>query len=530
MHTLTTSALSFAWPDGTVVFDDLSIEVPTGRNALVGANGTGKSTLLRLLAGELAPTSGSVTSTDRVGYLRQDLTLHADVRVDEHLGIAAIRDALAAITNGDADQRHFDVVGDAWDVEERAAAVLDRLGLATDLLDRPLGTLSGGEVIQLGLARLLLAEPDVLLLDEPTNNLDRRARERLYDVVDGFRGTLLTVSHDRELLERVERVADLHEGRIHWYGGNLIAYEEQIAIEQAAAAQALKAAQAEVRREQRDRQQVDRVLAGRRRAAAKAAENIPRIVAGAKQRKAEVSAAKYTAVHDDRLSQARERIDDAEARVREVTEIRVDLPDTVVPDRRMVLRTRGLVLRNSLAIDLDIDGPERIAITGVNGSGKTTLLHTLTGLVEPTAGSVDVRVPVRLLPQRLDLLEDSLSVADNVSRVAPTASVNDIRSRLARFAFRGKAADQLAGTLSGGERFRATLAALLLADPAPQLLLLDEPTNNLDFASQRQLVTALSSYGGALVVVSHDERFLDEIGITRRLDLGQPRGRGASAS
>ncbi len=212
---LSLSAVSFTWPDGSPVFSGIDLQVPRGRSALVGDNGTGKSTLLRLAAGDLRPASGSVAVRGRLGYLPQDLVLRADLRVDEHLGIAQVRRTIDAIESGNPDPELFALVGDRWDVEERSRAELHRVGLPDDVLDRRLGELSGGEVTQLALARLLLDAPDVLLLDEPTNNLDRDARERLVDVVDGWRGSLLVVSHDRELLEHVDRVGELRE----WNGG-----------------------------------------------------------------------------------------------------------------------------------------------------------------------------------------------------------------------------------------------------------------------------------------------------------------------
>jgi ATPase subunit of ABC transporter with duplicated ATPase domains len=201
--------------------------------------------------------------------------------------------------------------------------------------------------------------------------------------------------------------------------------------------------------------------------------------------------------------------------VRDDDDIRIDLPGTVVPPGRVVLRVHDLEVRSGPVGDLEVRGPERIALVGSNGAGKSTLLHTIAGDLSPIGGSVEPVVPWRLLPQRLDLLDDDLSVVDNVAGFAPDADNNTRRARLARFLFRGRAADQPVATLSGGERFRATLAALLLADPPPQLLMLDEPTNNLDLASVDQLASALDSYAGALIVASHDVPFLRRIGITR---------------
>ncbi|MFE2558870.1 ABC-F family ATP-binding cassette domain-containing protein [Streptomyces sp. NPDC059352] len=520
---ITCSSLSFSWPDGTEVLDDFRLAVGPGRTGLVGLNGSGKSTLLKLVAGELTPTAGTVRVTGELGYLPQNLVLDTSRRVDEILGIAAKRAALHAIEGGDPAEEHFTALADDWDVEERARATLDQLGLDGVGLDRTVGEVSGGESVLLRLAALLLARPDVLLLDEPTNNLDRHARARLYEAVENWSGVLVVVSHDRELLELVDQIADLREGEVTWYGGSWSAYETALAAEQEAAERMVRVAEADVQRQKRELSDAQVKLARRKRYAQKSFENkvVPKIVANGRKSDAQVAAGKHRTLHTERLSEARERLDAAVEAVRDDDEIRVELPRTSVPPGREVLFLRELELRYGARVggEFALRGPERIALVGRNGAGKTTLLRTIAGELEPLSGEAEARVPLRFLPQRLDVLDDGLSVVENVARFAPTATGNAIRARLARFLFRGARADQPVGTLSGGERFRATLAALLLAEPAPQLLMLDEPTNNLDMGSVRKLTAALDAYEGALIVASHDVAFLESIGITRWLLL-----------
>jgi len=541
------SDLTFTWPDGDPkgpVLSGLTVSFGPGRTGLIGVNGSGKSTLFRLIAGELRPASGTVRAEGNIGYLPQAITLGTHRSVSDLLGITAARDALHAIEAGQVGEEAFAAVGDDWDVEERARAWLDRLGLVGLDLDDRVERLSGGETILAALAALFLARPDILLLDEPTNNLDLDARRRLYDAVASWAGVMVIVSHDRELIGLVDQIADLSAGSVRMYGGNLAAYEELLAAEQAAAERAVATAAADVRREHRDLvdAQVKQARRDRQGRKVAASGSLPPIVAHARKRAAQETAGRSRELHTERLQAARDRLSGAEQAVRDDAEIRVDLPATAVPAGRTVLTVTGLAgahwhpaavaspptltpaaSSGSAALvlaELIVRGPERIALTGPNGAGKTTLLRGIAGLAPLPGVGIRLGVPAGYLPQRLDILDDSLSVVDNVRAAAPAASVNEVRASLARFLFRGERAGRPAGTLSGGERFRAVLAALLLAQPAPQLLLLDEPTNNLDMASVRQLSQALEGYRGAIVVASHDVPFLRSAGIIRWLRLG----------
>ncbi|RLP78002.1 ABC transporter ATP-binding protein [Mycetocola tolaasinivorans] len=537
---ITLTALGLTRADGTVALDSLSGTIGTGRTGLVGVNGSGKSTLLRLIAGELTPTSGHLVISGRVGYLPQTLTLDTSATLADVLGVGKQLRALRAIESGDVDQRHFDALGDDWDIEARSRRTLVSCGLPENALDRRAGEVSGGEAMLLAIGGLHLARTPITLLDEPSNNLDRDARSRLSALIDTWPGTLVVVSHDTALLERMDQTAELFAGQLSVFGGPYSQWRAHQEGEQAAAVQAERSAELAVKREKRQRLEAEATLARRLRAGKKASEQRrgDRIIMNQRASDAQVSAGKLRGNLDGRLDAARELRERAAERVRRIETIHLELPDPGVAQGRRIARFESGV--GSALYAVEMRGPERVALIGANGSGKTTLLRALLSSGERAAPATSVagiavsaegfrpRVRAQLLTdrvgylaQRLDGLDDRASALENLRGSCSGATDGEVRGLLAQMLLRGDAVHRAVHTLSGGERFRVSLARLLFADPPAQLLILDEPTNNLDIASVDALVHGLTSYRGALLVVSHDDAFLARLGLDRCLELSR---------
>ncbi|WP_313811224.1 ABC-F family ATP-binding cassette domain-containing protein [Glutamicibacter sp.] len=511
--------LTLRWPDGSSVLSDITAAFSPGTTGLIGANGTGKSTLLKLISGEVKPTSGTVETTGHVGYLPQELSWHLDATVADVLGISTQLSALHRIEAGSTDQADYDALGEQWDIQSRAETALGHVGLSEIAMDRRAGTLSGGELMLVALAGLQLAEHQIVLLDEPTNNLDARARHLLYDALKRWKGTLIVASHDLALLDLMDQTADLHHGELRIFGGGYSAYQEYLQQEQAAAERVLRTAQQKQKIEEKQRVEAQTKLARRRRYADKDFENKrkPKVIMQQRKSEAQVSAGKLRGMHDEKVSEAATAAQQAKEAIRDDRLVRIDLPDPMVSTNKRLLE-----LRNAETSIGELRGPQRMALTGANGVGKSRMISELIdGGQKATGPNLRAQTQrIGYLPQRLSFADEQESALDFVQRSAPGRPRQQVQAQLARFLLRGSATNRKLGDLSGGERFRVKLASLLLAEPAHQLLILDEPTNNLDVQTVDALVSAMSSYRGGLLVVSHDERFLERLNIQIWAELG----------
>lgn len=522
------SRLSWATPDGRFLLRDLTLSIGPERTGLVGRNGIGKTTLLKLIAGELSPHSGSIAVTGSVGILHQ--TVQADP-AETIASLFGVTDALRLLRRAENGQASAEELANAdWTLEARMASVLDDAGLEAGP-DTPLATLSGGQSTRARLAALVFSRPDFLLLDEPTNNLDREGREAVIALLAGWRGGALVVSHDRELLETMDAIVELTSLGATRYGGNWSRYRERKALELAAARHDLADAERRVAEIDRKTQElVERKArkdrAGRRR---RAKGDMPRILMGMKKDRSEDTGGDNARLAERRRAQALEAAASARQRIEILQPFSVALAPTHLPAGKLVLAVDGVsagyepeqpILRD---FSLSIGGPERVAIVGPNGSGKSTLLALVTGELRPWRGSVRVMTRFAFFDQRVSLLDPSLSIRDNFRRLNPGADENACRAALARFMFRADAALQPVASLSGGQLLRAGLACVLGGVALPSLLILDEPTNHLDIDSIESVEAGLRAYDGALLIVSHDEAFLDAIGISRRVDFGEAR-------
>jgi ATPase subunit of ABC transporter with duplicated ATPase domains len=526
------SSLGYALPDNRVLFSDLTFSFNLERTGLVGRNGVGKSTLLNLIAGECAPSSGTVSVTGTLGVLRQGFAPAPGETVAGLFGIRGALDLLHAAEAGTADQARWDEVD--WTLPARFASALGRAGLDVNA-ETPLAALSGGQRTRAGIAALVFAAPDFLLLDEPTNNLDRDGRTAIAGLLAGWRGGAIVVSHDRELLEQMDAIVELTTLGAARYGGGWSAFEARKALELDAAHRDLSEAERQLEDTRAKTQRVAERKAckdgaGKRKAARGGA---PRILIGAMKRRAEASsgalqtlAARQTAEEEEAAQAARERIETLE-------KLKVAVPPSGLAAGRVVLRLEGVTAGYDAArpvlhnVSFELRGPERVAVAGGNGAGKSTLLKVVTGALAPLKGEARVNVPFVMLDQDVSLLDPAATVLDNFRRLNPQADENACRAALARFRFRAGAALQAVAALSGGERLRAGLAAVLGGAAPPQLLILDEPTNHLDIASLEAVEAGLCGYDGALLLVSHDAAFLQRVGITRTLTLRSGRMSGS---
>ncbi|MFY1578769.1 ABC-F family ATP-binding cassette domain-containing protein [Verrucosispora sp. WMMD703] len=501
---------------------------------LVGANGAGKSTLLRTLAGLLPVEAGSVAVSPpgaSIGHLPQEPERRPGETVRAFLArrtgvtgaqaaLDAATEALTAGTPG-ADDAYAAAL-ESWlglggaDLDERAEEVAAELGLAVDL-DQEMTSLSGGQAARAGLASLLLSRYDIFLLDEPTNDLDLAGLDRLETFVTGLRAGTVLVSHDREFLARTVTSVlelDLHQQQVNHFGGGYAAYlEEREVARRQARADYEEYADTRAGLQARARTQRAWMEKGVRNARRKATDN-DKIGRKFRSEASEKQAAK--ARQTERLIERLEVVEEP----RKEWELRMEI--AAAPRAGAVVATlRDAVVRRGDftlgPVNLQIDWADRVAVTGANGSGKSTLLAALLGRLPLDAGQAALGpgVVVGEVDQARGLFLGDVPLLDAFRAAVPDVSPADARTLLAKFGLRAQHVLRPAATLSPGERTRAALA--LLQGRGVNLLVLDEPTNHLDLPAIEQLESALASFPGTLLLVTHDRRMLEAVRLDRRL-------------
>ncbi|BEO58320.1 ABC transporter ATP-binding protein [Serratia marcescens] len=513
--------LTCQFADGETLFGPLDLAFDRQRCGLVGRNGVGKTQLLRLIAGLDRPGNGHVESHAAVAYVAQQPEIAADTTLAQLLGYGEVFAALARLEQGRPLADDIDRLEGRWDLNDRLQNAFAAAGLpAFDPL-RSASSLSGGERMRAALCGALIGEGDFLLLDEPTNHLDSVGRAWLYQQLDQWRGGLLIASHDRQLLARMARIVELTPGALRSYGGNYDDYRRQRDTEQQAARADLEHAREE-RRRTRARQQKEHDMSQRR--SAQTLRVVDTLNIASFERVAYKSAAKESLgtlrkQHQDQRDSLDAAVREAYQRVEEEQPVLLALPGSEVSANKQVLVLEQLQLPfvSAPPLDLRIDGPMRVALTGPNGCGKSTLLKTVLGQLTALSGHCHCPLPTAYLDQTLSQLDPNLSVMEHLGLQDSPLAEGALRTRLAQLQL---GADRIAlplGSLSGGERLKAALACALWRQQPAQLLLLDEPTNHLDLASSLAIETALADFPGAMLVVSHDEDFLQALRPTHRL-------------
>ncbi len=520
--------VSFNLPTGIALFNELTLAFSKYKTGLVGRNGVGKSTLIKLILGELYPNSGSIQVGSKLAYVPQNLLVSPEMSVAGLLGYEEKMNALHRIAQGSIDESDFAILNEDWNIEERIQQQLVIFGLHAIPYHRQLHMLSGGEITRLLLAKAFLSDADFLLLDEPTNHLDSTARQQLCNAIQQWDRGLIVVSHDRALLNLMEEIVELTTLGASCYGGNYDVYAEQKAIEKSTKEQQLHDARKLVQKTK------NTVQASREKHEQKQSYgcelrrngSIDKMAANSKKSRSERTLRQLLIKEERLINQAETQLKSAKEKIEINEEIHIDLPKTFVPNGKVILdierlnfsypNARNLIIQN---FDLKMQGPERIALLGDNGSGKTTLIKLILQASQTQDGKIYIGTNyVSYLDQNASFLNSDSSILENFLLLNPDVKENDAYRCLAQFLFRNISAHKLVKDLSGGEKLRALLACVLMSKQPPQLLILDEPTNHLDLHSIGSVESALKNYQGAMIVISHDQRFLENIGVTRYIN------------
>ncbi|SFU18800.1 ATPase components of ABC transporters with duplicated ATPase domains [Algoriphagus locisalis] len=527
---LTTQHLSYILPNKDLLFTDVNLTVNSHEKiALIGNNGSGKSTLLKIIAKEIQTYGGQLSVDVTPYFIPQIFGQFNHLTVAQALGVEDKLFALQAILAGDTSAHYFTTLNDDWTIEERCSEALSLWGIGDLDLNTSLQTLSGGQKTKVFLAGTSIHGSKFILLDEPSNHLDLSGRELLYDFIRSSKSTMLIVSHDRKLLNLLDRVAELSRSGVKIYGGNYDFYAEQKEVETKSLSldiqskeKALRKAKEKERETAERQQKLDSRGKGKQEKA-----GVSRIMMNTLRNKAENSTSKLKNVHTEKIGGISQELKSLRAAVPGIDKMTFGFDNSQLHKGKVLFSASDINFyygkqprwRNDLKFQ--ITSGDRLAIKGKNGSGKTTLINLILGSLEPTSGSV-YRAEIKsvYIDQEYSLIDNSLNVYDQAQQFNESSlQEHQIKSRLNRFLFTKEEWVKPCSALSGGERMRLLLCCLTVYSSSPDIIILDEPTNNLDIQNIEILTAAINEYQGTLIVISHDETFLEQIKIEGEISL-----------
>ena len=522
--------ISYAHPNKDLLFSNINLAIKQhDKIALIGNNGAGKSTLLKIIAREIQPTQGQLKTASQPYYVPQIFGQYNHLTIAEALRIDSKLKALHEILNGNTAEENFNVLNDDWTIEERCTEALKYWQLADLDLNQKLESLSGGQKTKVFLAGISIHQPELILLDEPSNHLDNQSRNLLYDFIQSSKSTLIIVSHDRKLLNQLTTVCELNANGISVYGGNYDFYLEQKQVEIAALyhdihskEKALRKAKEKERETMERQQKLDARGKGKQEKA-----GVSKIMMNTLRNNAENSTSKLKNAHAEKIDSISQDLQELRKTRTDFDKMKFGFEDSNLHKGKVLFtaeeinfsyKTQKLWNKN---LNFKISSGERIALKGTNGSGKTTLIQLILGNLEPQSGTIfRAETQSIYIDQDYSLINNNLKVYEQAEAFNNSALLeHDIKMRLNRFLFSNKTWDKVCSSLSGGEKMRLMLCCLTINNQSPDVIILDEPTNNLDIQNIEILTRAINEYQGTLIVVSHDDLFLEQINIQNTIQL-----------